>query len=70
MPKEFTADYINEELMAGRAVTIPGVVKLKPVDRAARKGRNPATGESIDIPARRDVKATVSPTLRSRLNGS
>lgn len=68
MPKEFSAEYITRELRAGNAVTIPGVIKLKPVDKPARKGRNPATGEAIDIPARRDVKASISSTIRGVLN--
>lgn len=39
-------------LKNGHAVTIPGLVILKPKDRAARTGRNPKTGASVDIPAK------------------
>ena len=42
------------------AFTFPGVGKLKLVDRKARMGRNPATGEPIKIPAKRVVKFTVA----------
>ena len=35
---------------------IPGVGKLTKVKRKARKGRNPATGEAIKIPAKTVVK--------------
>lgn len=34
---------------------LPGLGKLKVKARAARKGRNPQTGEAIDIPATRVV---------------
>ena len=40
--------------------TIPGVGKLVKVHRKARMGRNPATGESISIPARTVVKFRVA----------
>ncbi len=40
--------------------TIPGVGKLVLVDRKARMGRNPATGESIQIPAKKVVKFRVA----------
>ena len=36
--------------------TIPGVGKLVKQKRKARKGRNPATGETIKIPAKTVVK--------------
>jgi DNA-binding protein HU-beta len=36
--------------------TIPGLGKLVLVQRKARMGRNPATGESIKIPAKKVVK--------------
>jgi len=40
--------------------TLPGLGKLVLVNRAARKGRNPATGAIIDIPAKRVVKFRVA----------
>ena len=36
--------------------TLPGIGKLTKVKRKARKGRNPATGEEIKIPAKTVVK--------------
>ena len=39
---------------------LPGIGKLVLVDRKARVGRNPATGETINIPARKVVKFRVS----------
>ena len=40
--------------------TIPGIGKLVLVDRKARQGRNPATGEIIQIPAKKVVKFRVA----------
>jgi len=36
--------------------TIPGIGKLVVLDRAARTGRNPATGATIKIPAKKVLK--------------
>jgi hypothetical protein len=35
---------------------VPGLGKLVVVDRAARMGRNPKTGEPLHIPAKRSLK--------------
>jgi DNA-binding protein HU-beta len=40
--------------------TIPGLGKLVLVDRKARMGRNPATGEAIQIPAKRVLKFRIA----------
>ena len=45
---------------AADGFTIPGLGKLVKVDRAARMGRNPATGETIQIPAKTVVKFRVA----------
>ena len=45
---------------AKRGFTIPGIGKLVVVRRKARKGRNPATGEAIRIPARTVVRFRVA----------
>lgn len=45
---------------AGKGFTIPGLGKLVKQDRAARKGRNPATGEEIDIPAKTVLKFRIA----------
>ena len=41
---------------AKNGFTIPGLGKLVLVNRKARKGRNPATGAAIKIPAKRVLK--------------
>jgi DNA-binding protein HU-beta len=45
---------------AKNSFTLPGLGKLVLVNRAARMGRNPATGETIQIPAKRVVKFRVA----------
>ncbi len=45
---------------AGDGFTIPGLGKLVKVDRAARMGRNPATGETIQIPAKTVLKFRIA----------
>ncbi len=45
---------------AANGFTVPGIGKLVMVNRAARMGRNPATGEQIHIPAKTAVKFRVS----------
>lgn len=59
-PMNFTKDVI--EAMArmvikyvadGYDVVLPGLGKFYPKDRPARTGRNPQTGEAVQIPAKR-----------------
>ena len=52
---------------AANGFTIPGVGKLVLVDRAARMGRNPATGEQIHIPAKKVVKFRVAKVCKDAI---
>ncbi|MBI5178904.1 MAG: HU family DNA-binding protein, partial [Nitrospinae bacterium] len=45
---------------AKNGFTIPGLGKLVLVNRKARMGRNPQTGEAIKIPAKRVIKFRVA----------
>ena len=45
---------------AKNGFTLPGIGKLVLVQRAARMGRNPATGATIQIPAKKVVKFRVA----------
>ena len=45
---------------AKNSFTLPGLGKLVLVNRKARMGRNPATGETIKIPAKKVVKFRVA----------
>lgn len=47
--------------------TIPGLGKLQKKSRAARMGRNPATGEQISIPAKTVVKFRIAKTAKDAI---
>ncbi|MCU0660103.1 MAG: HU family DNA-binding protein [Candidatus Pacebacteria bacterium] len=47
--------------------TIPGLGKLQKKARAARMGRNPATGEQIQIPARTVVKFRIAKAAKEAI---
>lgn len=49
---------VTRTVKTGEAVNISGFVKFARVDRPSRMGRNPATGETIKIKAKRTVKVT------------
>ncbi len=54
---------------AKNSFTIPGLGKLVLVNRKARMGRNPATGEAIKIPAKRVVKFRVAKAAKEAILG-
>jgi DNA-binding protein HU-beta len=54
---------------AKNTFTIPGIGKLVLVNRKARIGRNPATGEQIQIPAKRVVKFRVAKAAKDAILG-
>lgn len=49
-----------KEVQTNGEFVIPGIGKLVKVHRKAREGRNPATGETIQIPAKTVVKFRVA----------
>ena len=57
-------EIIFENLLLGKEVSIHGFGVFKTEERAPRKGRNPRTGEAIEIPARRVVKFVPGKALR------
>ncbi len=52
---------------AKNTFTLPGLGKLVLVNRAARIGRNPATGEQIQIPAKKVVKFRVAKAAKDAI---
>jgi DNA-binding protein HU-beta len=46
---------------------IPGIGRLVRVERKARTGRNPATGEPIKIPAKKVVKFRVAKSVKDAI---
>ena len=57
-------DVITEALASGDKVQLPGLFTAEAVERPARNGRNPRTGEAMTIPAHRAVKISASSTLK------
>lgn len=60
---------ITEALAQGDRVTIPGFVTFETVQRSAREGRNPSTGEKMHIPARTAVKVSAGQALKRAVSG-
>ncbi len=66
---EAVIEAVTDELAAGGEVSLAGFGKFSVSDRAARQGRNPATGETINIAASKAAKFSAASALKSRLNG-
>ncbi len=58
-----------EEVKEKGEFTIPGIGKLVISNRSARRGRNPATGEVISIPARKVLKFRVAKACKDSVLG-
>jgi DNA-binding protein HU-beta len=72
LPKKQVAELLGEiaslaykEAKVG--FTLPGLGKLVVVNRKARMGRNPATGESIKIPAKRVLKFRIAKAAKDAI---
>lgn len=70
LAKNFVATFadmaVRETKKSGMFV-IPGIGRLVRVDRKARMGRNPATGEAIKIPAKKVVKFRVAKAVKDAI---
>jgi DNA-binding protein HU-beta len=55
---------------AKNTFTLPGIGKLVLVNRKARVGRNPATGATIQIPAKKVVKFRVAKAAKDAILGA
>jgi DNA-binding protein HU-beta len=65
---EAVIDAVANELAAGGEVALAGFGKFSVSRRAARQGRNPATGAMINIPASNAAKFSAASALKKRLN--
>lgn len=63
-------DVITEELVNGGEVSLIGFGKFETRQRAARVGRNPSTGESLDIPASTAPAFKAGKALREAVRNS
>jgi DNA-binding protein HU-beta len=62
-------ELIADHLALGEEISLTGIGKLEVKATAAREGRNPRTGETVQIEAGKKVAFKVSKTLKDRLNG-
>ncbi|MFV0457283.1 MAG: HU family DNA-binding protein [Actinomycetales bacterium] len=56
---------LMEAVSRGEKVSLPGILSVEQVERPARRGRNPQTGEPIDIPAGHGVKVAAGSRLKA-----
>jgi DNA-binding protein HU-beta len=61
-------DVVQKRLKNEKKIPLGGLGAVKLVDRKARMGRNPATGEAIKIPARTAIKITPAKALKDIFN--
>jgi DNA-binding protein HU-beta len=59
---------VLDALLAGEAVRVSGLGIFNVAARPAREGRNPRTGESIEIPARKAVRFHAGKAVKDALN--
>ena len=64
---EVLVDLAYKEAKRVGEFTIPGLGKLQKKQRAARMGRNPATGEQIQIPAKTVVKFRMAKAAKDEI---
>ena len=67
---EIMVDLIRDTLVSGDDLLISGIGKFQVRDKAERRGRNPATGDTTMLKGRRVVTFKGSGKLRDRLNSS
>ncbi|WP_423600333.1 HU family DNA-binding protein [Roseateles sp. MS654] len=63
-----TLETITEALAAGDQIALVGFGTFKVGERAARTGKNPATGEALEIPASKVAKFTAGKALKDAVN--
>lgn len=61
-------DIMEQAILSGESIAIPKFGKFNTVVKAARKGRNPKTGETINIPERMTLKFRPSIAMRTQLS--
>ncbi len=66
---EIVIETVSGELSSGGEVSLAGFGKFSVSNRSARQGRNPSTGETINIPASKSAKFSAASALKKRLNG-
>ncbi len=62
---EAAIDSVKKALKKGEKVQVPGIITLSVAKRPARSGKNPRTGATIKIPAKKIVKAKAGSELNA-----
>ena len=66
---ELVFENMKEELCRGDSIKISGFGKFRVRQKKARMGRNPQTGQAMEISARKVLTFTPSRILRDGING-
>ena len=61
-------DSMTEALAKGDRIDVRGFGNFTIKERVERKGRNPKTGESVQIPAKRNIHFKLGRELKDRIN--
>jgi DNA-binding protein HU-beta len=61
------AEFVYKEVKKSGECIVPGFGKLVKAHRKAREGRNPATGETIKIPAKTVVKFRLAKVVKDTI---
>lgn len=59
---------VEDNLVDGNAVKVFSWLTIEPVEKAERAGRNPITGEPIQIPAKTSIKAKFGKSIKDIVN--
>ena len=62
-------ELMKTTLVKGEQVKISGFETFNVRSKNSRMGRNPQTGDSMELPARNVLKFTASPVLKKKVNG-
>jgi DNA-binding protein HU-beta len=65
---EQLSEIVSDALENGDEITLPGVGKFKVSERSARSGRNPRTGQVMQIEAKKVVKFVPAKALSDAIN--
>ena len=70
--RQFFGAFFDSAIAAakkGDKVAWPGFGSFAGIQKAATTARNPRTGDTVKVPARKALKFTASSTIREQLNG-
>jgi len=65
---EELSEIVSDALENSDEITLPGIGKLKVSERPARTGRNPQTGQTLQIAAKKVVKFVPAKALSDAIN--